>query len=376
MDAEIKSVLDSLKEGIGGFQAAVTALKDSQSQMQRQLDALDIKAQGRHVAFDGAGQGRISTKSLVDKIGENLDVLQKSGRLILQLDGSLLPARELKSVLTTSGVVTPQDLGVIEAGGRPDYVLRNVFRSIPTTASSVFRVRENVYTNNASPQVEGEAKQESTITLVAGTIPVQTFAHYVNVSRQALDDMPGLAAYLDTALVWGLEAKVEAEILAGDGTGVHLEGIIPAAAAFDTGYLLNSDGWEFADILSAAAVQLRLAGYRCDTFVLNASDWRRIETSKDAMGRYIVGNPRSSLSQVLWNRAVIDSPAMPAGTFLALDSRRFHIRQRMATTIDISYENGTNFQSNLVTIRAEERLAFIIGRTDAAVYGSLTTSPA
>jgi hypothetical protein len=79
---------------------------------------------------------------------------------------------------------------------------------------------------------------------------------------------------------------------------------------------------------------------------------------------------------VLWGRNLIDSPAMTRGTFMALDSRRFHIRQRMAATVDISYEHASNFSSNLVTIRAEQRLAFVKGRDDAAVTGSFSQSPA
>lgn len=361
---------------IGELKTAVLSWKDYQTgridTLDQRMNELEVRmAKPSYGSDSGTATG--GCKALVDKIVENRDILQKSGRLIVEVP-SLLPDR--KSTIVSTGITTPIALGAIEVGGRPEYNVRGLFRTFPAEGASVFRVRENVYTNNASPQVEANPKQESTMTFTAGTIPVETFAHYVNVSRQAFDDVVGLAAYLDTSLLWGLEKKIEAEILAGSGVSPDLDGIIGHATAFDTNLLSTSAGWNYADVLAAAAVQLRNLGFRCDSFIISPTDWYRIETMKDSTKRYIIGDPRAALAEALWNRRVVDSPELNAGTFIALDSRRFHIRQRMNATVDISYEHGTNFTSNLCTIRAEERLAFVVGRADAAVYGSINSSPA
>ena len=42
----------------------------------------------------------------------------------------------------------------------------------------------------------------------------------------------------------------------------------------------------------------------------------------------------------------------------------------MDATIDISTEHSDFFTKNLVAVRAEERLAFVVYRTTALVYGS------
>jgi len=363
-------ILDTLTQDLKQFIAKNDGNVQAINQRINEIEVRMAKP-GNYGASDATSTG--GCKALVDKIVENRDILQKSGRLILEVP-SLLPNR--KSTIVSTGIATPIALGAIEAGGRPEYMVRSLFNSYPTDAASVFRVRENVYTNNASPQVESNPKQESTMTFTAGTVPVETFAHYVNVSRQAFDDVVGLAAYLDTSLLWGLEKKIEAEILAGSGVSPDLDGIIGHATAFDTSLLSAPAGWNYADVLAAAAVQLRNAGFKCDSFIISPTDWFRLETMKDSTKRYVIGDPRAALAEALWNRRVVDSPELTTGTFIALDSRRFHIRQRMNATVDISYEHGTNFTSNLCTIRAEERLAFVVGRADAAVYGSINSSPA
>lgn len=78
---------------------------------------------------------------------------------------------------------------------------------------------------------------------------------------------------------------------------------------------------------------------------------------------------------MLWNREVAVSPLMSQNTFIALDSSRFHIRQRQTATVDISFEHASNFVENKVSFRVEERLALIAHQPGAAVCGSLVGSP-
>ncbi len=51
-------------------------------------------------------------------------------------------------------------------------------------------------------------------------------------SKQILDDFAQLQSTVDAEMRYGLKYVEEQEILFGDGTGVHLHGIVPQASAF------------------------------------------------------------------------------------------------------------------------------------------------
>jgi HK97 family phage major capsid protein len=53
------------------------------------------------------------------------------------------------------------------------------------------------------------------------------------------------------------------------------------------------------------------------------------------------------------------------------DTNGCMIFDREQASVEASYEDSTNFQKNMVTVRCEERLAFAIFRTEAFIYGSL-----
>ena len=93
---------------------------------------------------------------------------------------------------------------------------------------------------------------------------------------------------------------------------------------------------------------------------------------KDSMGRYIIGDPQGTIAPRLWGLPVVASLAMNAGTFLTGAFKYgAQIFDRMTIEVAISTENVDNFQTNMITIRAEERLALVVKRPAAFIAGSL-----
>src|SRR5450755_1127743 len=110
---------------------------------------------------------------------------------------------------------------------------------------------------------------------------ISTIAHFTNVSRQALDDIPWMRTAIDDELMYGLLLKEEQEILAGSGTGHNLNGLITQATAYNTGLTVAAD--TKLDILRHAKLQARLAGlatYAPSAFVLHPTDVATIELIK------------------------------------------------------------------------------------------------
>lgn len=246
--------------------------------------------------------------------------------------------------------------------------IRDLLAQGRTSSNAIDYVQETGFTNAAAPVAEGAQKPESTLEFTLHSAPVRTIAHWVQASTQVLADVPQLQSYIDTRLRYGLELVEEDQILAGDGTGQNLHGLIPQATAFDQSRKRVGD--TRIDIVRRAMTQVRIAEYRADAIVLHPSDWEEIELTKTDQGAYIWANPRGLLGPTLWGLPVVDTTAVDEGEFLVGAFRlAAEVWDRQDATVDISTEDRDNFIKNMVTIRAEERLALTVFRPEALIFG-------
>lgn len=280
---------------------------------------------------------------------------------------------EVKSTITsdTAGSLVPTHrLGGIIAPPNSRLTVRDLLMAGTTSSNSIEYVRETGFTNNATAQsAEGARKAESSLEFDDQTTPVRTLAHFIKASRQILDDAPQLASYINGRLAYGLAMNEERQLLNGDGQNGNIKGIIPQATAFiDKASLAE---YTKIDQLRLAALQVALAEYPANGFVLNPIDWATIELTKDDNGRYIIGNPQGVLTPTLWNIPVVTTQSMGMGQFLTgAFNLAAQIFDRQATSIQVGFEND-DFTSNKITILAEERLALAVYRPEAFVYGTL-----
>lgn len=157
-------------------------------------------------------------------------------------------------------------------------------------------------------------------------------------------------------------------MLNGDGTGVNLNGLVTQATAYSAPITIS--GGTMIDTLRLAMLQAELAEYPATGQVLNPKDWARIELTKDSEGRYIIANPANSTSPRLWGLPVVSTQAMAEDDFLVGAFRLgAQIFDREDANVMISDEDRDNFVKNMLTIRAEERLALAVYRPEAFVYG-------
>ncbi|NSY68954.1 phage major capsid protein [Agrobacterium tumefaciens] len=239
-----------------------------------------------------------------------------------------------------------------------------------TASSTIEYVKETGFTNNAAPVAETTAKPYSDLTFDMTSSPVRVLAHLFKASRQILDDAPALRSYIDGRARYGLRFVEENQLLNGSGTGQNLHGLVPQATAFNPAFAAADE--TAIDRLRLAVLQVVLAEYPATAFVLNPIDWAKIELTKDAGGNYIIGNPQGSLTPTLWNLPVVSTQAMAAGEFLTgAFSFAAQIFDRMDIEVLLSSENVDDFEKNLFTIRAEERLAFAVYRPESFVTGDV-----
>lgn len=239
-----------------------------------------------------------------------------------------------------------------------------------TSGNVVEYDRETLFDNNAAPVAEGAQKPQSDLQFSEVIAPVRTIAHWMRTSVQILADAPALASIIDQRLRYGLSYEEEEQLLNGSGTGQNLNGLVTNATAYNASFAVAAETQ--IDKLRLAMLQVYLSEYMPTGHVLNPIDWAVIETLKDADGRYLIGNPVGQVQPMLWGLPVVATQAMVPDKFLtgAFDLGA-QIFDRQDATVEVSTEDGDNFQKNKVTIRAEARLALAIYRPQAFVYGDL-----
>ncbi|HKS13899.1 MAG TPA: phage major capsid protein, partial [Pseudomonas sp.] len=284
-----------------------------------------------------------------------------------------VPRAAITSAPDSGGsLVQTERVGVILAPQRR-LTIRDLVAPGNTDSNAVEYVRETGFTNNAAIVGEGMAKPYSDLKFALENANVRTIAHLFKGSRQILDDASALQSYIDARARYGLLLAEEAQLLYGNGTGNNLKGIIPQAQAYSAPAGVVVEAAQRIDRIRLALLQAMLAEFPATGVVLNPIDWAAIELLKDAEGRYIIGKPQEGTAPRLWNLPVVETQAIVQDQFLVgAFSLAAQIYDRMGIEVLVSTENDKDFENNMVTIRAEERLAFAVYRPEAFVTGPLT----
>ena len=359
---EVKAKADELL-------ATQNKLVEAQTKIENKLEALETRNQDLEQKLaarrNGGGDERKSPGQMVAESDELKAFVKNGARGSTRID---------INQAITSGSSSAGDLiwstRETEIVGLPrrQMTIRNLVPSGRTTSNLIEYVKMITRTNNAAVVSEGVQKPESNYVYERADAAVRTIAHWVHVSRQAMDDAAQLQTEIDGELRYGLEYAEELEILKGDGTGEHLEGLVTAATAFLAPFSVS--GATLIDTLRLAMLQASLAEYPSDGIVLHPADWTRIELLKDGENRYLWSNPRASNGPGLWGLPVLATQAMDEDEFLVGAFRMAAtIYDRMDTEVLISSEDRDNFIKNMLTVRAEKRLALATKRPGALVTG-------
>ncbi len=330
-----------------------------------------------------AGGGPERQKSVGEQFVEHADVKQflksKPGRGTVSVR-----MKAVISGLTTDAdgsagdLIVPQRLPGIIAPPQRRMTIRDLLTPGSTSSNAIQYVKETGFTNSAATVAEdGTAtKPQSNIKFDIMTTSVTTVAHWVLATKQILDDVPQLMSYIDGRLRYGLQYVEEGQLLNGGGTGTDLNGIYTQASAYVAPIIPSAAGnLTKIDVIRLAILQAALAEYPANGITMNPKDWADIELTKTDDGAYLFANPQGGSEPRLWRLPVVETQAMTADTFLTgafqLGAQIF---DREEANVEISTEDSDNFRKNLVTIRAEERLALAVYRPEAFVKGTFTTA--
>lgn len=362
-DAELKS--------LGKVSADTKTALDNLGTQQRELaDRLTQLEQKGVIQKDPAGDGETWGSQFTKSAG--FEAFKSGSQNKLRV--------EVKNTVTNTVGNTFSDRkpGIVSGPFR-EFTLEGLLNKLPTSSNAVDYVRENVFTNNAAEVAEGAQKPESSITTQLVTEPVATIAHWIKISRQLASDNAALAAYIDLRMRYGVNLRVENQIIAGNGVTPNMSGFIKAGNFTAHGYTaaaltaLSLSPTNRFDLIGKMLGDAQSGDYPADAILMNPADWWTLRLTKDTQGRYILGDPGVTVAPMLFNVPVVACNAVPVdnvGVGSLRAAATFY--EREGVVVDMSESDSDNFTKNLITLRAERRAMLAVERPAAFRYGDLT----
>lgn len=272
--------------------------------------------------------------------------------------------------------VAPDRRAGVVPGAFQMLTIESLLNSATTSSNAIEFTKENAFTNNAAEASEGSAKAESALTWTLVNMPVSTVAHWIKISRQLAMDNVALAAYVSNRMRYGVQRKVESQLCTGDGVAPNISGIFDSGNYTAHGYLSGALGATLPKLvlIRKMIADSWAAGYPAEAILLNPVDFASIEIDMftSAAGQSLFSVDAGG-NQRLFGIPVIQSVGVTADTVaVGAFSQAYTVYNREGVTVELSESDSDNFTKNLITVRAERRLALATEVPGAIRAGDLT----
>lgn len=324
--------------------------------------------QGRFAAPGTEGKSfneafAIATKENADKIVN----LKKGDNLMIELKDMTFG-----NAFTSAGAsVTYVKPGIIELPKRKLH-LRELLQGGGMGNKSTFDyVKEITGTGSIANAAEGATKSQFGLKLQEASVYAEWIAGFLKISRNMLDDVEGMTTFLQSRLPELLLRQEDTQILNGSGVRPNLLGI-QSVGNYTAGAAAVTNR---AETLINAIAQLENLDREANGILISISDWYTLWLYKAATsGEYTL--PVNLIEKVgnqmyVAGVPVYRSTAQTFSDYLVGDwTMGANLVTREPARVEFFVEDGTNVQSNQVTVRIEERVALPVYGSDYFIFGN------
>ena len=255
------------------------------------------------------------------------------------------------------GFATTYDRNVVTAP-RTALVVRDLFGAESITGSTLVYLVEGAIEGAPAVTAEGAEKpQVHFADPTPKTVSLAKVACHIKESDEYINDYPFLASAINGRLLYEL-GLVEQNKLVTD---------LLATSGVQTGtYAANATATDIAEAILQAAMDVQSgSGFAADAIMLHPTDWFKLRTAKaSGTGEYFGGGFFGAQNVPnLWGIPVCVTTAVAAGTIVVGAFKTCgSVVSRGGVSVEATNVNEDDFVKNLMTIRAEERLALAVRR--------------
>jgi HK97 family phage major capsid protein len=362
--AEVKGLpSDVSPESLSKLATDFKAMVDDWADMER------LVKEGRFAANGTEGKQFHEAFSIAAK--ENADKLAnlKKGET-LRLD---LKDMTFGNAFTTAGAsVTYVRPGIIELPKRKLHI-RELLPGGGMGNKSTFDFVKEITGSGSpiAPTAEGALKPQFGLALTETSVRAQWIAGFMKMSVNLLDDVEGMTTFLQSRLPEKLLRVEDEQILDGNGVGSNLLGL-QSVGNFTAGAAAVTNR---AETLVNAISQLENLNREANGILLNPADWYTLWLYKGSTsGDYTL--PVNLVERIGGQMFIAGVPVFRSTAERALDylvgdwTMGANLITREPARVEFFREDGTNVQTNQITVRIEERIALPVYGNDYFIYGS------
>lgn len=284
----------------------------------------------------------------------------------------------------TAGVPYLTDFDkTIVRGYRPTLVIADLLGKGQITGNAISYLVEAAGTGDFANVAEGAAKPQMNFGNPTAVVDaLKKIAGWIKVTDELIEDAPFLKTEIDGRLLYKLAAFEEQQLLNGNGSGQNQTGILNRAGIQTEAAASLDDN---ADAVFRSITKISTASdLNADGIVINPADYQRFRLSKDANGQYFgggffsgqYGNGGVMENPPLWGLRTVVTPAIAAGTVLVgAFGTAATLYRKGGVSVEATNSHDDDFTNNLVTIRAEERVALAVRQPLGFVKLTLSSTP-
>lgn len=211
------------------------------------------------------------------------------------------------------------------------------------------------------------------------TESLSKIAALTKLSDEMIADFGFVADWINNQLIYELSVVEEKQLISGDGTGSNVRGILNRSG-IQTVTSAKKANW-FDDLYTAISKVAQATPLTADGIIMNTADYEVLRLAKDGNGQYIAGGPFQGqygqggilVDPPVWGYRTVVTNNIPKGTALVGAFRQGStILRKGGLRVDSSNTNADDFEKNLVTLRAEERIGLMVPLPSAFVKVTLT----
>jgi HK97 family phage major capsid protein len=223
-------------------------------------------------------------------------------------------------------------------------------------------MEETTRTQAAAELAEAGTYAEDAFAFTRRTSPVRKIGSEIPVTDEQLDDVPTMAALLNNRLTFGVRARLDQQVMVGDGTGSNLTGLLNATNIQTQAKASDPT----ANALFKAITLVRISGRAIPvTVFMHGTDYQNLRLAQNANGDYQFGAPYAVGEAMAWGLPIVQTEALTQGTAIVAAVRQYtQIWYRKDLEVQVGYIND-QFIKGQKTLRADIRAALWIGRGQA-----------